>query len=73
MFPIFINNKLLIIIFQEGLPAIADHEWVKSYFVKYGEVLYVSLPKYKSTGDIKGFAFVEFASEESAARACQVS
>ena len=58
-------------VYVEGLPACADHDWVKNHFMKFGEVLYVSLPKYKSTGDIKGFAFVEFDTEESAARACE--
>jgi La-related protein 7 len=35
-------------------------------------VLYVSLPKYKSTGDPKGFAFIEFDSVEAAHKACEV-
>jgi La-related protein 7 len=35
-------------------------------------VLYVSIPKYKSTGDPKGFAFIEFGSVEAAHKACEV-
>ncbi len=32
-----------------------------------------SLPRHKNTGNIKGFAFVEFASQEAAATAVEVS
>ena len=35
-------------------------------------MVYVSLPKYKSTGDIKGFAFVEFDTMDAARAACFV-
>ena len=32
----------------------------------------MSLPRYTSTGDMKGFGFVEFETEEGALTACQV-
>lgn len=56
---------------QEQLPSKADHDWVKSMFEKYGNVVYVSLPKFKS-GTIKRFAFVEFDNEESANKVLEV-
>ncbi|XP_059616636.1 la-related protein 7 [Phlebotomus argentipes] len=47
-------------IYVEGLPAKADHEWMKTTFGGYGSVVYVSLPKYSATKRIKQFGFVEF-------------
>ena len=35
-------------------------------------VFFISLPRYKSSGDIKGFAFVEFSTEEAAIKAVEV-
>lgn len=58
-------------ILQEQLPPKADHDWVKSMFEKYGNVAYISLPKFKS-GSIKRFAFVEFENEESAKKVVEV-
>ena len=55
---------------MENIPSTSNHESLKGIFSKFGVVEYVSLPKFKSTGDIKGFAFVEFAEVESARRAC---
>jgi len=59
------------IIYVECLPREADHDWLRQIFAKYGKVLYTSIPRYKSTNDIKGFAFVEFDTVESAENACQ--
>lgn len=42
-------------------------------FGKCGNVVYVSIPRYKSTGDPKGFAFVEFETKEQAEKAIEVS
>lgn len=47
-------------IYVEGLPSKADHEWMKNAFSSYGNVVYVSLPKYTGTKRIKQFGFVEF-------------
>lgn len=41
-------------------------------FGKCGNVVYVSIPHYKSTRDPKGFAFVEFETKEQAAKAIEV-
>lgn len=42
-------------------------------FNKCGNVVYVSIPRYKSTGDSKGFAFVEFKTRAQAQKAVEVS
>lgn len=42
-------------------------------FGKCGNVVYVSIPRYRSTGDPKGFAFVEFETKEQAEKAIEVS
>jgi len=57
---------------QECLPAGVTHDWVRDAFAKCGRVVYVSLPKYRSTGDTKGFAFVEFDTVDAAHAACLV-
>jgi len=51
-------------IYAENLPPDADHDFIRSVFVPYGEVVYVSMPKFKS-GRSKGFAFIEFKAAES--------
>ncbi|EDV26437.1 uncharacterized protein TRIADDRAFT_54426 [Trichoplax adhaerens] len=58
-------------IYVEVIPKRVDHEWVRKHFDKFGEILYVSIPKYKSTGDNKGFAFVEYKDPENAQKACR--
>ncbi|XP_064643691.1 la-related protein 7-like [Lineus longissimus] len=56
-------------IYVECLPPHADHEMLKKIFSAYGNVLFVSLPKYKSSGDLKNFAFIEFEKKEQAHKA----
>ncbi len=48
------------------------HDWIKQHFSSCGSVVYVSVPRFKTTGDPKGFAFVEFATKEEADKACEV-
>lgn len=49
------------------------HGWIERVFSKVGTVVYVSVPRYRTSGDPKGFAFVEFEKEEEAQHAIQVS
>lgn len=59
--------------FQELLPKDVTHAWIERVFSKCGIVVYVSIPRYKSTGDSKGFAFVEFKTQAQAQKAIEVS
>lgn len=47
------------------MPPNSTHESVKNLFKQFGDVAYVSLPKFKSSGRIKEFAFIEFAEKNS--------
>lgn len=58
-------------LYVERLPLHADHAWLKGVFSRHGQVVYVSLPRYRHNNRIKGFAFVEFATPEDVDRACQ--
>ncbi|XP_052068212.1 la-related protein 7-like isoform X7 [Mytilus californianus] len=58
-------------VYVECLPHNVDHEYIRRIFASCGSVLYVSIPRYKSTGDSKGFAFIEFDTVESAHKACE--
>ena len=66
--PSMISSWLL----QEGLQKTTTHDWMTRKFSACGKVTYVSMPRFKSTNDIKGFAFVEFESPEEAAKAIEV-
>ncbi|XP_043470915.1 la-related protein 7 [Leptopilina heterotoma] len=46
-------------IYVQKLPSEADHDWISKIFSQYGQIDYISIPKYKNKA-IKGFAFVEF-------------
>lgn len=59
-------------VYVECLPRTADIGWIQKTFKYCGNVVYVSLPRYQSTGDIKGFAFVEYENPEEAQRACKL-
>jgi La-related protein 7 len=65
---VFVFNNLT---FQEQLQPDADHDWLREVFSSYGEIDYVSIPKFKS-GKIKGFAFIEYSHPESAQKAIKV-
>ena len=58
---------------QEYIPPAADHDWVRGVFTQFGNITYVSLPRYRTSGDMKGFAFVEFETVGGAAKACEVT
>lgn len=47
------------------MPSSATHESIKQQFKQFGNVAYVSLPKYRTSGRIKEFAFVEFEDKSS--------
>uniref|UniRef100_A0A8C5LW79 La-related protein 7 n=1 Tax=Leptobrachium leishanense TaxID=445787 RepID=A0A8C5LW79_9ANUR len=58
-------------VYAELLPKNVNHSWIERVFGKCGNVVYVSIPRFKSTGDPKGFAFIEFESEDQAAKAIE--
>ncbi|XP_034712832.1 la-related protein 7 [Etheostoma cragini] len=59
-------------VYVELLPKNVTHGWIEKVFTKCGNVVYVSIPRYKSTGDTKGFAFVEFETEKQAQKAIEM-
>ena len=58
-------------VYCERLIPTATHESVSKIFGACGKVTYVSLPRYKDTRDIKGFGFVEFATDAEACAAVE--
>lgn len=58
-------------VYVESLKPDADHDWLKSVFSEFGNVVYVSIPKYKQNKVNKGFAFVEFETCKEAANALE--
>ncbi|XP_059211424.1 la-related protein 7 [Centropristis striata] len=59
-------------VYVELLPKDVTHSWIERVFTKCGNVVYISIPRYKSTGDAKGFAFIEFETEEQAHKAIEM-
>ncbi|XP_053559536.1 la-related protein 7 isoform X2 [Bombina bombina] len=59
-------------VYVELLPKNVTHNWIERVFGKCGTVVYISVPRYKTTGDPKGFAFIEFETPEQAANAIEV-
>lgn len=59
-------------VYVELLPKTVTHVWVERVFSKCGNVVYVSIPRFKTSGDPKGFAFVEFETEEQAQNAIEM-
>ena len=51
-------------VYVENLAPDADHDVIRNIFTPYGDIVYVSIPKFKS-GRSKGFAFIEFKTPES--------
>ncbi|XP_068137381.1 la-related protein 7 [Hyperolius riggenbachi] len=59
-------------VYAELLPKNVTHSWIERVFGKCGTVVYIGIPRYKSTGDPKGFAFIEFETQEQAAKAIEL-
>ncbi|XP_007895201.2 la-related protein 7 [Callorhinchus milii] len=59
-------------VYVELLPKNVSHGWIDRVFSKCGNVVYVSIPRYKTSGDPKGFAFVEFETITQAQKAIEV-
>lgn len=53
-------------VYVESIPVTASREWLERVFSDYGQVAYISLPKFKNSQKIKGFAFIEFNKPEDA-------
>ncbi|KAJ6668832.1 hypothetical protein lerEdw1_012318 [Lerista edwardsae] len=58
-------------VYVELLPKNVDHSWIERVFGKCGNVVYISIPRYKTSKDPKGFAFVEFETKEQAKKAIE--
>ncbi|XP_037118865.1 la-related protein 7 [Syngnathus acus] len=59
-------------VYVELLPKDVTHSWIEKVFSKCGTVVYASIPRYKTTNDPKGFAFVEFENPEQAKKAIEM-
>ncbi|KAL2078969.1 hypothetical protein ACEWY4_024713 [Coilia grayii] len=59
-------------VYVELLPKAVTHAWVERVFSQCGTILYISIPRYKSTGQSKRFAFVEFETVEQAQKAIEL-
>ncbi len=61
-------------IYVEDIPLKTTSEALKDFFEKkFGKVSYISLPKFKTSFQLKGFAFVEFEDKESTKQALEVN
>nr|CAI5841366.1 unnamed protein product [Callosobruchus analis] len=58
-------------IYVENIKADATHESLSQIFSEFGKVVYVSIPKYKHNKANKGFAFIEFESENNTQNALE--
>jgi len=47
-------------IYVERFPSNVNHEHLSIIFRRAGKIRHVSLPKFKNSGNHKGFAFIEF-------------
>lgn len=58
-------------IYVERLPPQTNQKWLQDKFRRFGHIAHISIPYFKTTRKIKGFAFVEFSSPEYASKACE--
>ena len=49
-------------VYVENFPDYINHDQLASIFRKAGNIKHVSIPKYKATKAVKGFAFIEYSS-----------
>ena len=61
------DNEEACTVYVENIPDFMGQDQLTSAFSLFGQVSYVSLPRYKHNRAIKGFAFVEFADEAAVA------
>lgn len=59
-------------IYVENVPAKLTNEELKTYFEQFGKISYISLPKFQTTNQPKGFAFIEFDQKSDSKRAIEV-
>ncbi|XP_010886133.2 la-related protein 7 [Esox lucius] len=59
-------------VYVELLPRNVTHDWLERVFTKCGNVVYISVPRYKTSGHSKGFAFVEFETAEQAEKSIEM-
>lgn len=52
-------------IYIEQIPLDSNHDSIKAIFSKFGNINYVSLPRFKNSRQLKQFGFIEFESKES--------
>lgn len=55
-------------VYVEAIPPSATHETVRQQFKQFGNIAYISLPRYRTSGRIKEFAFIEFEEKGSVAK-----
>ncbi|CAK1549432.1 unnamed protein product [Leptosia nina] len=53
-------------VYVESIPVTASREWLERVFSDYGQVAYISLPKFRNSQKVKGFGFIEFARPQDA-------
>jgi len=60
-------------VYIENVDQKSTIEILKRIFENFGPVNFVSLPKFKNSNRIKGFAFVEFSTSEAAQKSCKAA
>lgn len=58
-------------IIKENLPENSTNESIKAHFEQFGKICYISLPKFKTSNEFKGFAFLEFEDKSGAKQALE--